>query len=150
MKNCLIRPATLSDLDQLIDLENQCFVTDKMSQRNYRELLKKQSANIEVAIQDNDIIASAILLFRKNSRQARIYSIAVMEAFRGQGIAKQLCDILEKNARLRDCNEIILEVRPDNQAAIQFYQKNLYTVFGEYPQFYEDGANALRMRKELM
>jgi ribosomal protein S18 acetylase RimI-like enzyme len=47
------------------------------------------------------------------------------------------------------CHEIRLEVRKDNHRAIKFYEKNGYESFGEYKNFYEDGADALRMRKML-
>lgn len=144
-----IRKATLTDLDNLVALENQCFTTDKMSRRNFRDLLTKQSAVITIATKDNNLIGSAVVLFRKNSHQARMYSLAVSPVFRQLGIAHQLCTHIEKSALTRGCDTMILEVRVNNLPAIHFYQKNGYEKFAIYSKFYEDGTDALGMKKLL-
>ena len=41
----MIRPATLQDIDALVDIENQCFGSDILSRRNFRYLLTKGHAN---------------------------------------------------------------------------------------------------------
>ncbi|MEO8401540.1 MAG: N-acetyltransferase [Gammaproteobacteria bacterium] len=144
-----IRQATLNDLDQLVALENQCFAADKMSRQNFRDLLTKQSAIITLATKDNNLIGSAVVLFRKNSHQARMYSLAVSPVFRKRGTAHQLCIHIEKSALARGCDTMILEVRVNNLPAIHFYQKNGYEKFAIYSKFYEDGTDALRMKKLL-
>lgn len=42
-----------------------------------------------------------------------------------------------------------LEVAKNNEKAIRLYQKMGYQVFGEYPQYYEDQQDALRMEKSI-
>lgn len=143
------RKASLFDLSQLVTLENICFTSDKMSRRSYQNLLKKNSAEITVIEANNSIIASATVFYRKNSKTARIYSIAVDPKHRKSGIASSLCETIEKQAALRECQTIQLEVRPDNLPAIQFYKKNGYEIFDSYKQFYEDGSDAIRMRKSI-
>lgn len=144
-----IRKALLSDLKALITLENTIFTTDRMSPKSIRDALKKSSAEILIAELNNEIIGAAILFFRKNSKKARIYSIAVYPAHHGQGIALDLHNAIEKVATQRGCNQLILEVRIDNPRAIQFYKKLSYETYGNYPEFYEDGTDAKRMRKVL-
>lgn len=145
-----IRLATRHDLDGLLALENLCFTSDKMTRRNYQALLSKSTAEVVVAEDDNKkIIGCIIVLFRKNSTQARMYSLAVAPDYRRFGVAQQLCEALEKQALLRNCSTIVLEVRKDNQPAIHFYEKNGYEIFAIYTKFYEDGTDGLRMKKNL-
>lgn len=40
-----------------------------------------------------------------------------------------------------------LEVRKDNQGAIKLYEQLGYRTFGEYHDYYEDHADALRLSK---
>jgi len=145
----LIRAAALHDLNNLVDLENECFTADKMQRKHYRALLTKPSAKIFLAEDDHKVVGCLVVLFRKNTSRARIYSLAVSPAYRHLGIAKKLCAAIEDEAKWRNCASILLEVRPDNHAAISFYQKNGYEIFGSYTKFYEDGTDAWRMKKIL-
>ena len=47
------------------------------------------------------------------------------------------------------CVSLRLEVRKDNAPAIALYEARGYRPFGEYPDYYADGAAALRMEKRL-
>lgn len=144
-----LRQAVLTDLNQLVELENHCFTEDRMQRQHFRALLNKTSADIYIAESNQQIIGAAIVLFRKNSTQARIYSLAVHPTHRRSGVAERLCTALEKNAIKRGCETIVLEVRKQNLPAIHFYQKNHYEIFATYVKFYEDGMDALRMKKYL-
>jgi ribosomal protein S18 acetylase RimI-like enzyme len=145
----MIRRATIEDVSALIQLENDSFTTDIISNASLRRLLKVASAEILVAEFQHKIIGSVILLFRKNAATARVYSLAVDKQHRREGIAAQLCNAAEKNATKRSLENIILEVHPDNHAAIRFYEKHGYHIFGSYSHFYECGSDAIRMKKIL-
>lgn len=144
-----LKRATLHDLPALLDLEETCFTEDRLSKRSYQSLLKKETADIFIATSNKIAVGSAVVFFRKNSKTARLYSLAVKKPYRKQGIAHRLTRLYESKARLRGCQTIVLEVRPDNKAAIQFYLKEGYEPFDRYKRFYEDGADALRMKKLL-
>ncbi|MDR3477475.1 MAG: N-acetyltransferase [Gammaproteobacteria bacterium] len=145
----MIRRATLKDTAALIQLENASFTTDIISSASLRRLLKVESAEILVFEDENHIIGSLILLFRKNSKTARIYSLAVLQQHRRSGIAAHLYHAAEKSATKRSLENIILEVHPDNHAALRFYEKNGFQTFGRYSHFYECGSDAIRMKKKL-
>ncbi|MGB5098427.1 MAG: hypothetical protein WBN82_11005, partial [Porticoccaceae bacterium] len=49
----------------------------------------------------------------------------------------------------RGCTALTLEVRADNGAALELYRKLGFVEAGHLPGYYEDGAEALRMRLEL-
>jgi ribosomal-protein-alanine N-acetyltransferase len=148
-ENSSIRKADLSDLDTLVAFENHCFTQDLMSRKSFYELLKKNSSDILIAEINNQIAGSATLFFRKNSTVARVYSIAVDTQYHGKGVAVELYTALENAAIKRGCTEIMLEVRIDNPRAIHFYKKHHYETFATYTKFYEDGTDALRMKKIL-
>lgn len=145
-----IRQAQMGDLDQLTALEERCFESDRISRRQYRYLIGAQTAWISVAAENGKVIGSLVLLFRSNSKKARIYSLSVSKEYRKQGIAVDLSIFCEKECRHRGCTEVYLEVKSDNERAISFYIKNGFEVFGKYPLYYADGQDAVRMRKRLL
>jgi len=149
MNHFVIRRATMRDINALVTLEKECFTSDIISRQSLKHLLSAKSAEILVAEQDQKIVGSAVIFFRKNSKKARLYSLAIHAEHRQKGIAANLRDTLEKNAACRGCTSILLEVRPDNATAISFYQKHGYQLFGKFSCFYEDGTDALRMEKQI-
>lgn len=98
---------------------------------------------------DTTLLGSCLVLTRRNSRKARLYSIATAPAARGQGLGAQLLAAAEAAARQHGCDTMHLEVAEDNARAIELYRASGYTQFGFVEEFYEDGRNALRMQKAL-
>ncbi len=142
--------ASTSDIDQLVRLEESNFEEYRLSPRNFRHLIKAPTALVAVTKQADKVIAGAIMLFRKNSTKARLYSISVDPNFQQRGVAHLLCQFLEKNSLKHHCTEIRLEVKQNNMRAINFYRKNGYEVFAKYKSYYKDGQDALRMQKTLI
>lgn len=149
MNQFLTEDANLNDIKEVLKLEETCFEFDRISGKQLRYLIKSPNSRVVVIKSNNLIIACAIILFRKNSHIARLYSIAVNPQFQSSGISQSLILFIEHNARELKRSEIRLEVRKNNQRAIAFYRKNGYDFFGEYKNFYIDGEDAFRMRKQL-
>lgn len=147
MANLKLKAATPTDLSSLMDLEKLCFTTDRFTRKQYRYFLSRPSVIIIVAKYDRHVVGNVVVLFRKNSTKARIYSIAVHPQYQKQGIAQKLHDFIKTLVIKKHCDEIILEVRKDNKPALAFYRKNGYELFGEYKKFYEDNTDALRLHK---
>ena len=89
------------------------------------------------------------MLTRAGSTVARLYSIAVAAAARGQGIGERLLADAERQARRAGAAVLRLEVRPDNAGAIRLYVRRGYARIGTYRDYYADGADALRFEKTL-
>lgn len=142
------RRATARDLDALVALERD-FPGDRISARSFRRFLVADSANVWVCVAGNDVLANAVVLYRRNSASARLYSIVVAPTARGRGIAAALVERAEMAARQRGCERLYLEVRVDNAAALALYQKLGYDVVRTIENFYEDGQNALRLERRL-
>jgi ribosomal protein S18 acetylase RimI-like enzyme len=95
------------------------------------------------------VLGNAVVLYRRGSRGARLYSLVTHPAHRGRGIGQRLLAAAEHAARRRRCSEMRLEVRPANRAAIRIYGKRGYEVTQRIERFYGDGADALRLVKAL-
>jgi ribosomal protein S18 acetylase RimI-like enzyme len=149
MKKIVTEIAVTEDVGGLVELEEMCFETDRLEAKQFRYFIKKPTTLVVTAKHKNKIIAGAIVLFRKNSRIGRLYSLAVHPEYRMRGVARTINNFMENSVLKFRCREIRLEVRKDNKRAIKFYEKNGYESFGEYKKFYEDGADALRLHKVL-
>jgi ribosomal protein S18 acetylase RimI-like enzyme len=121
-----------------------------MSRRSLRRLLASLSAEILVAQANGAIAGVAIVLFRANSRIARLYSIAVDPEHTGRGIASALLARAETIARSRRCLSLRLEVHEKNHGAVKVYGKAGYRQFGRHACYYEDRGDALRFEKQLL
>ena len=84
--HAVIRSSRPADLDALWELESRVFKTDRMSRRSLRRMLGSPSAVALVAEADGATVGAAIVLFRTNSRIARLYSLAVAPKHTGRGI----------------------------------------------------------------
>lgn len=144
-----IRHATLADLPALVALERRAFTTDHLSPRQYRHHLTNPRALVLAAVDTSGLLGKAVVLFRKGSSVARLYSIAVDDAARGRGIAKALLRAVERGARTRGCTRMRLEVAQKNVGAVALYESLGYRRFGAHARFYEDGADAWRYEKIL-
>lgn len=144
-----IRPGQYADLAQLVALEAAAFTTDRLSPASFRRLLRSASADLLVAECEGVVLGYAVLLARRASRVARLYSIARRpDAPRGLGTL--LLTAAEGRATARGTVELRLEVRPDNAQALRLYEASGYRRFGRLSRYYQDGADAIRMRKRLV
>ena len=139
-----IRKALASDVDDLAAIENAVFPGDRISRRSFRKLIERETAEALVAVVEGRVAGYAIVLFRKGSAVARLYSIATASAFSGRGVGRLLLEAAEDAAFEHDRMMLRLEVREDNARAIAIYERAGYRYIGREPDYYEDGATALR------
>ncbi|RLQ22617.1 GNAT family N-acetyltransferase [Seongchinamella sediminis] len=143
------RPAALADLDALLQLEAACFATDRLSRRSFRRWLQAPHGSLLVAERDSTLLGYGLIWCHRGTRLARLYSLAVDPAARGQGVASGLLQALEAAAARRGRLFMRLEVAASNSAAIRLYENSGYRAFGAYPHYYEDEGDALRMQKTI-
>ncbi len=150
IKQCAApRVGSMDDLEALVELEKQCFETDRLSRRSFKHMLKAESARLHLVEVNGVIGAYIITLFHRGTSLARLYSIAVHPANRGLGLARRLIEASEQTAIQRRCIFMRLEVRTDNHDAIRLYEKMGYQQFGVYHDYYEDHRDALRFQKQI-
>lgn len=146
----LLRPAHPADLDELCRLEMECFDGDRFSRRQLAHLLKGANASTWLAVDADDrLVGYGTLLYRRNSRLARLYSFCVHPEARGLGLGRRLLDALEAQARDRDMSSIRLEVRADNRVALGLYRRGGYRLLRWCDDYYVDGCAAWQMEKVL-
>lgn len=146
------REAVHDDIDALVDIEERCFDSDRLSRRQFRWMIVKAHAELVVAtLSGSDaIVGYIIILFHRSTALARLYSIAVLPEYRQFGVARTLIAQGEETALKHDRYYMRLEVRTDNEAAIRLYARLGYHQFGMYDDYYEDHAPALRFEKRLL
>lgn len=144
-----VRDATPADVDGLVELENLCFETDRLSRRRFRKLIDSPTAACRVATSAGRIVGYALVLFRAGTGLARLYSIAVHPSASGAGLGARLVKDSEDRAFERDRAILRLEVREDNLAAIRLYECSGYRRIGRYLHYYDDKTDALRFEKRL-
>ena len=149
MESGLIRQGHASDLDAIEALENDLFEGDRLSRRSLLYFLRTPTAVAMVLPGSHGLDAYALVAFRKNSRIARLYSIAVATRASGRGLGRRLLATCEAVAARRGCTRMRLEARADNPAAIRLYQAMDYAEFGREADYYEDGAATVRFEKEI-
>ncbi|MFI0848573.1 GNAT family N-acetyltransferase [Mesorhizobium sp. IMUNJ 23232] len=142
-----IRPARASDLDALVAVEQAVFDADRISRRSWRSFLARPSAVILIAEDGGHVAGCCVILFRAGSDVARLYSIAASPG--RSGVGRALLAEAERTSARRGAKIMRLEVRDDNLRAISLYEKSGYISFGRKPDYYADGATALRFEKPL-
>lgn len=145
-----IRPARMADLDALLALENALFSTDRVSRRSLRSFIASRRCALLVAEAAEDLAGYALVLFRRTSKAARLYSIGVARHLTRQGIGSALLAAAEKAARRHGCTAMRLEAQDHNTAAISRYESAGYRFVRRVHDYYEDGGDALRFEKPLV
>lgn len=146
--NGTIRRAVRGDLQALVALE-ALFPGDRLSAASFHHLLARGHADLWVYELAGEIRADAVVLYRRRSKRARLYSLITHPDYRACGCAGQLLALAENAAHQRGCTQIGLEVRADNDIARGLYERRGYRPCKLLAGFYDDGTSALRMEKSL-
>lgn len=139
----------MDDLERLLQLEAESFDSDRLSRRSYLALLKRASATVLLAEYGHVLVGALVLLFKRGSAIARLYSLAVSREARGRGIGRTLLRAAEQTAFERDCAVLRLEVRVENTTARKLYESEGFVEIARIPRYYADGATAVRLERSL-
>ena len=145
-QNFSVKPATLDHLELLLDLEQQCFTTDRLSRRGMRRFLLNEQSVFMVALHQDRCVGYLLIIFHRGTRPARLYSIAVNPEWRGQGVAWQMMGVGEQEAQHCGALYFRLEVNNTNINAIKLYE-SLGLKIRVLQDYYDDHSDALRMQK---
>ena len=83
------------------------------------------------------------------SDSAKILMLSVNKSFRKKGIGSMLLKTFFKSMKKINIIKFDLEVRKENQAAVSFYKKHDFKIVDEIKGYYQNGEDALLMRKIL-
>ena len=145
----MIRPANLQDIPALAVLEKASFSSDRLSRRSLRYMLTKAHASLLVAEDASGLAGYVLVLYSRGTSMARLYSIAVDDQRRGQGVGRALASAAEAAAIDNDCVSMRLEIRRDNLSSQALFTAMGYKPFKVVLDYYADHMDALRFEKDL-
>ena len=145
--NLTIRSMTAQDIDTVITLERQIF-PDPWPRSAFEDQIEDSGWYALVAEIGREIIGYACYMIV--AHESHLTNVAVIPAFRRKLVAKRLLDTILQSVNAAGCEHILLEVRPSNEAAIAFYDKNDFQVLYRRPNYYRSPVeDALVMVKKL-
>lgn len=149
----VVRDAIRSDLKALVELEESCFTSDRVSRRSFSHLIKAEHSRVLVLSEDGSkpdaLLGYMILLFRTGTNLCRLYSIAISAHARGRGLSRHLMQHAEEVAREQGAAFMRLEVSLNNETALQLYNRLGYHRIAKLTEYYEDGSDGWRMEKRI-
>jgi len=89
------------------------------------------------------------ILSRFAAGESEILSIAIAPAWRGRGFARPLLDLHLRRLAGLGARAVFLEVGDDNAAANRLYRKAGFYEVGRRSGYYDHGATALVLRRDL-
>jgi ribosomal-protein-alanine N-acetyltransferase len=144
-----LRPATGSDLDAIVAIENAAF-SDPWSGASFAGLLG--GSHVLVTVAENaqrTVVGYSVLLLA--GTDADLANLAVSPRARGRGIGRVLLNGVIASARAAGVRRLYLEVRESNARAIGLYEAAGFKAFGRRRRYYADpveDARVLRLEIE--
>ncbi|NOU36397.1 MAG: GNAT family N-acetyltransferase [Kiritimatiellaceae bacterium] len=148
MSTIHIRAATRDDLPAIEVIEKTCFHDDlRASPRALRHSLKSPIQSVWVAVAGRETVGAMVLYH--HPRSLRIFSIAVLPAFRGSGTGRQMMEMALSLARRADRTAVTLEAEHSKPALIKWYESFGFEIKKILQDYHASGRHAVRMRLEL-
>jgi len=145
-----IEDASIKFLDKFYEIEKQCFIREAFTKQQIAYLLTDYNA-ISLVARVNDEIAGFVIGridIVRNTPFGHILTVDIASSYRRKGIAQKLLREIEAVFKERGIKECRLEVREDNVAASNLYQKLGYEKAGKLEKYYGE-AHGLYLRKTL-
>lgn len=147
--NITVELMKMSDLDDVMEVEHQCFTTPWSRYAFTCELRDNQFSYYIVAKANGKIIGYAGMWIVLN--EAHVTNVGVLPEYRGMGVGELLMRTLIAAAKTKNADKMTLEVRKSNYVA-----QNLYTKLGFEPRgirrgYYQDNKeDAVIMWKDSL
>ena len=143
----IIRKMQKSDIVAIAGLEKQCF-TDPWSEISVESELNNPLSYWLVAVVDGNVVA--YIGSQSVLDSADMMNLAVLPAYRRQGIGEKLVAALQEQLQEKGSLSLALEVRVSNENAISLYKKMGFVQVGLRPNYYRNPKeDAYILRKEL-
>jgi ribosomal-protein-alanine N-acetyltransferase len=140
------RRATVDDLPAILALENQGFAPkQRWSEQSWADELAADNRTVLVI---GDPVAGVITV-QQVGGVAELNRIVVDSAHRGQGLARTLLSSGIATAITAEAEEMLLEVRHDNVAALALYARRGFAEIARRVDYYGAGVDAVILRLEL-
>ena len=142
-----IRPMTRDDLDGVLAIEHvSCPVPWK--REHFIQEIHSHICFPHVAVIDGSI--AGFLCLSSLFEEAQILNIAVAPEFRRKGVARMLMELAIRLAREKGAENLVLEVRESNAAAIALYGGYGFQRYFIRKGYYEGKEDAILMERSLV
>ncbi len=134
-----ILPLTEEDIDEVLKIEEDSFPTPWSRNIFIKELKNPVSYSLAGWLtRDSSDLLVAYVFFWIVQGEAHILNLTVREEFRRMGLSKRLLGFVLPFMREKGVEDIFLEVRKSNKAAISLYESFGFRVFYERKDYYVD------------
>jgi len=139
------------DIPVLTTYEKELFPYSPWSTSQFKEEFAgiPSTRYMSVAEDGNTIVGYCGVFVPAPGIEADILTVAVLPAYRRQGIAKEFMRQIEAYAIEREASAMMLEVELSNESAIKLYESLGYMKISVRMDYYGPGKDAHVMRKEL-
>ncbi|MFC7625108.1 GNAT family N-acetyltransferase [Microlunatus sp. GCM10028923] len=142
-----ITAATPADLSAIMDLERAGFDADEQwSETGWRDELTGDGRTVLVAA-DGERKLLGVITLRTTGEVADLHRIVVVDDHRRQGLGRRLLEAGLAAVRTLGVRAVLAEVRFDNEAAIELYQRNGFEQLGARTDYYGPGRHALILKR---
>lgn len=133
-QGCLIRKMTPADIPVVVAMEKEIF-PDPWSENIFTEQLEEPNWGALVAESQSGIIGYAC--YYVAIQESHLTNIATLPEYRRKSVAKQLLENILTIVTEKGCEFLLLEVRPSNTAAIEFYKRYGFKYLYSRPGYYQ-------------
>ena len=133
-------------IDQVHELEQQLFPVDAWSKEQFWSELAQPTRRYVVAIEGGSVLGYYGLFAL--APQSDVQTIAVSPEAQGRGLGAQLLNSLIEEALAQGCEQVMLEVRSDNAAALALYARCEFEALNVRADYYAPGVDAVVMRQK--
>lgn len=139
------------DIPVLASYEKELFPYSPWSTSQFKEEFAgiPRTRFMSIAEDGNTIIGYCGVFLPAPGVEADVLTVAVLPAYRRQGIAKEFMRQIEDWAQEREASALMLEVEVTNESAIKLYESLGYMKISLRMDYYGPGKDAHVMRKEF-
>ena len=143
----LIRRFKPCDFAGVIEIEREQF--DEHDPYLYMSLYELNEDTFFVAEDPGDVVGFVVGITSvgEDGVYGRVFSIAVRDAYQGLDIGTQLMKSVIAAFHQKNVRDIVLEVKSSNLRTIRFYQRLGFVVTGVEQGYYNNGSDAIIMRR---
>lgn len=140
-----LRTATIEDIDGILALQRAAPECAQWSRAIYEKILlssKPKNSNIQrvvLCVQHKDCVEGflvASLLRLTDATECELENMAVNSSYRRSGLGRRLVEALQTWCREQHADQVHLEVRASNQAALELYAKMGFSAIGRRQTYY--------------
>jgi len=140
-----LEPMRWWHIDEVHALEQHLFPIDTWSKEQFWSELAQPTRSYVVALEENEVLGYFGLFAL--APEADVQTIAVSPKAQGKGLGSLLLNELISQALDRGCEQLMLEVRSDNDSALALYARFGFVELTVRRNYYAPSVDAIVMRQ---